>query len=146
MLAPRSKPRSLRSRVALFGLSLAVGAMFIACGGGGGGTSQPPITTAIQVSIRPSHLDSSTGVLQVKNRTGQSLSLFLSMHDRDSNQQKSHSLTLGPYETQENGILEAGWKFEPNESITIACTGYNSAAYTTFKTDKGTVGIKEPWW
>lgn len=114
--------------------------------GGGGTSTKPSISTAIHVSIRPSLLDKSAGVLQIENRTKESLTLLLKLHSNDSNQEKIHIFRLAASKTDDIGILETGWKFQPNQTVLIFCDGYGSITYNTFKTEKGTVGIKESWW
>jgi len=116
------------------------------CGEMRGGRGKRPITDAIHVSIRPSLVNSATGVLQLRNGTNRALTVLLQMHNKNSNQRTAHQVEIGPYTTEEIGVLEAGWAFEPNETVEISSTGFDSVTYKTFKTDSGTVGITKAWW
>jgi hypothetical protein len=137
----------MRTRV-LTGIALFVATfpLLLGCGHQSGVSSTPSLDTVIDVSIRPSLLDSSTAVLQLKNQSGQSMQLRLSVHSNDSNHKTNHSVTVKARRTEEIGFLETGWMFEPNETVEISCAGYTSVNYKFFKTEKGTVGIKRSWW
>lgn len=105
---------------------------------------EPSITTAIDVSMRPSLLDSSTSVLQLRNVTGESLTVQLVMSNEDLNQKAVLDVAIGPYKTEEIGVLE-GWSFVPNETVTISCSGYRSVTYRTYRAESGFTGIKKSW-
>jgi hypothetical protein len=106
--------------------------------------SLPSIDNAIHVTIRSSLLGSSTGVLQLKNRTEQKLDVFLSMENKDSRQSDYHSVLINPYKMVEVGRLE-GWVWVPNETVRIYCEGFDSTTYKTYRTKEGAVGIKRSW-
>jgi hypothetical protein len=68
------------------------------------------------------------------------------LENNDNRQWKYHDVTIPAFETEEVGILEADWKFEPNETIKISCEGFTSITYKTYRTSEGGVGIKKALW
>jgi len=108
--------------------------------------SLPRIEYAIDATIRPSRLESSTGVLQLTNLTKRKLDVSLYLENKDSRQWRYHEVSIDSYRTEEIGMLEAEWKFEPNETVKISCEGYASITYKTYRTEEGRVGIKKSLW
>jgi len=106
------------------------------------------LADVLEVSIRPSLLYSSTGVLFVRNRSVHSLKgIRLAIRNIDSNKSTTHIIASLDYGgTTEVGMIEANWAFEPNEEIEFTLDGYRSVTSRTFTTDKGTVGIRKPLW
>jgi hypothetical protein len=130
--------------------ALAIFPVLVGCGGNEPTKpAEPPLPRlehAIGVSIRTSLLDSSSGVLKLTNRTKGTLDASLLFKNKDNGQSKSHKVSIPPFRTEEIGILEADWKFEPNETIWITCEGFSSMTYKTYRTSEGQVGIKQSWW
>jgi hypothetical protein len=130
---------------------LLVGTMVLAlagCGGGGSSSSGlPALSSRIRVSLRASLLDSSTAVLQIQNTSsGELQGLRVTFLNNDTNQQRSHFVGAMEFgKDTEIGMLE-GWAVEPNETVTISCTGHTSAKYKTYRTSDGKIGISEAWW
>jgi hypothetical protein len=102
------------------------------------------ISTYLHVSIRPSLLNSSTGVLQLRNITDKPRALTIYFRNFDSNQTNSINENLDPNETVEIGALE-GWCLEPNETFEITSPGYFSVIYDTYKAENGSIGFKNAW-
>ena len=98
-----------------------------------------PITGVLDISLRYSLLLSGTGVLQIKNSTGDLIEgVTLEYYNQDSGQKQSYSVgTLGARAEREIGILESGWYIEANEVIVIDADGFDPVALYFWKDDQG---------
>lgn len=121
---------------------IAISCLGMAMSGCSSEPSLPPISHALHVSIRESLLDSSTGVLQLQNRSSRVITIGIYIRNEDYNQDRGQRLVLKPQEKLELGRLEINWVFVPNETIMIVGEGYKAVEYRTFRTQEGNVGIK----
>jgi hypothetical protein len=107
------------------------------------GSNDPPsISACIHISVRQSALDSSTAVVQIENLTSEQHRIVINFANYDDHQRKLIALDLPPNESSEIGILE-GWALLPNETFEITSPGYRGIRFNTYKTDRGSVGIKQ---
>lgn len=124
-------------------LALAVG-----CQNTSGRPSAPSLGPLVTVSMRQSHLFGSSAVLQISNVSSGTLSgITIRFRNLDNNQSGAYNLPPLPRgEMAEVGVLECGWALEPNEEIEIQHSTYGKLKFTTYKTEKGTVGIRMALW
>ncbi len=81
---------------------------------------RPPIS----VTFRKSLLDD-TRVLRVTNRkSDETLVISLKVVNKEKGRQGDHIFKVGPGKTNEVGIIQMGWSFEPGEEITLEADGY----------------------
>ena len=108
----------------------------------------PTAAKVVDISMRQSLLDFSSGVLRVTNKSSSTLT-WIAVHFRNTETNQSGAYTidsLAPGATREIGLLEAGWKFDPNESIRVSLAGYSDISFSTFRASSGAVGIRNSWW
>lgn len=130
--------RSMQLMFCLF-----VGVLSLGCGNPSASNPQKrQVHEVIHVSIRPSLLNSSTSVLQLKNSTDQPLGpLLVSFENLDSKQRTSVVVKeLEPGKLHEIGAIE-GWSVEPNDAIQLFMDGYSQSRYKTYRSKDGKVGI-----
>jgi hypothetical protein len=114
-----------------------------------GGSWQRVTPLPIHVSMRQSALKSADGVLQIENRSDETLHLALVVNNLDNGQElKFRMAPLSPHGSVELGMLELGWTFEPNEEVTLldlkAPEGTLRAnKFLTFRTAEGAIGIRK---
>ena len=106
---------------------------------------QPSLSRVLHVVVRPSLMNSNTGVIQLTNTSPKPLhKLTVYLRSRDRNQRTSYNVTeLKPSERTEIGLLETSWALEPNEEITITCEEFSPLRLATHRASNGTVGIRE---
>jgi hypothetical protein len=88
------------------------------------GCSKAPPPSPLQITWRGSALDSNGLVMQVHNISNEYLSCKMTAINYTVNQSATYAFNLGPYVTQEIGILECHWSFQSGESVTIQMEGY----------------------
>lgn len=88
--------------------------------------NEPPI----QTSFRESLLYTNGKVLQVRNTGKASLGCCVVMENVRGDQKKLYSFTVAPGKSEEIGVLECGWNFERNESVSLYTDGYTTLSFT----------------
>ena len=88
----------------------------------------PPITSTLEFTWRHSLMIGGTGVLRIRNLTGEPApGVYLHYQNQDSGQTRDYSVgSIAPFNTVEVGVLESGWMIEPNEVVTVSSDGYRS--------------------
>lgn len=78
----------------------------------------------VDISYRPSLLDSSGLVLIVSNSGSQYLSCRMNVVSKVNGTRAGYVFSLGPHAKQEIGAIQAGWSFKSGEKVSIAVEGY----------------------
>ncbi len=86
-------------------------------------TGTYPLTPPVRISFRPSMLEGK--VLQVTNTSrGDTLQCTMSVSNSRSKESNTYSFRLPPGYRQEIGILEANWRFDKGETVSVRASGY----------------------
>jgi hypothetical protein len=139
----RRHPRWFPSGAAIV-LVIAATSLWFGRGCGRANTAPLPI----DVSMRQSSLFRSDGVLQIRNRSSETLNLGIFLTNLDTRQQKDfRAPPLPPAQTIELGIEQLGCTLEPNEDILITdlpagMSNRRMLNFRTFRTSEGKIGIR----
>ena len=128
-----------RRCLGLASVGVALAAVAVASYGPSTPPPEPDITSVVALTWRHSALWPGTGVLRLRNISGEPTPPIRLDYRSDENGAASTFLVppIDPAETTEVGALDSGWAIKPNELVAVSAVGYATQELQFLRHDTG---------